>query len=179
MRNSRASRRSRRFEAGQSVVEFTLIVPLLLLMVVAIADFGRVYVSMVAVETAAREAADFGSFTANGWRVDTSVSPPIDNRSTTVAEMERRACTAAAGSHLEGYSEPAGTVAHATCTNPSFSYSLTPDDPSCAEVLTEPPCVVVARMDYDFSMMLSFPPMPGSIHITRESRFRMQDLTPP
>ena len=108
------------------------------------------------------------------------MSPPIDNRSTTIAEMERRACTAAAGSHLEGYSEPAGTVGHATCTNPSSRSQLIPGRmPSCADPLTEPPCVVLARMDYDFSMILSFPPLPGTIHIARESRFRMQDLTPP
>lgn len=163
--------RSRRLEAGQSVVEFTVILPLFLLLVIAIADFGRVYTSMVAVESAAREAADYGSFRASNW------TPA--NRSTVVDEMRKRACTAAAGSHLEGYSEPVGTIGNATCTNPVFSYSLDPDDPSCSDIATEPPCVVHVRMDYDFSMILAFPPLPGTIHITRESRFQMQDLTPP
>jgi hypothetical protein len=179
MRITQAGRRSRTFAAGQSVVEFTIVFPLLLLMVVAIADFGRLYTSMVAVESAAREAADFGSFHANSWTVDPLAPPPGDNRTKTVAEMQRRACTAAAGSHLEGYSEPAGTVGHATCTNPVFTFELVPDAPSCSDPLTEPPCVVLARMDYDFTMILAFPPLPGTIHITRESRFRMQDLTPP
>lgn len=171
--------RRRHRERGQSVVEFAIVFPLLMLMVAAIADFGRIYVSMVAVESAAREAADFGSFHANSWRVDGSVTPPVDNRTTTVDRMRKRACTAAAGSNLEGYSEPAGTIGHATCTNPSFTYALEPDNPSCADVVTEPPCVVLARMDYDFNMILAFPPLPGTIHIARESRFRMQDLTPP
>ena len=55
------------FSAGQSVVEFALVFPLMLLLVVAVADFGRLYVSAIAVEDAAREAADFGAFTTTNW----------------------------------------------------------------------------------------------------------------
>ncbi|HLO36322.1 MAG TPA: TadE family protein [Candidatus Deferrimicrobium sp.] len=161
----------RRRPAGQSVVEFALVFPVLLLLLAGIADLGRIYTSMVAVESAAREAADYGSFHASYWN--------DVNRPTTVADMERRACTAAAGSHLDGYTEPAGTVAHATCTNPSFSYTLEPDDPSCSNPMTEPPCIVHVRMDYDFGLFLGIPPMPSTIHITRDSRFLMGDLTPP
>jgi len=164
--------RVRHGSMGQSLVEFTLVLPLMLILVVAIADFGRIYTSAVAVESAAREAADFGSFHASYW--DSA------NRLTfTVPEMKRRACTAAAGSHLEGYTEPAGTVNHATCTNPVFSYTLEPDDPSCSDPVTEPPCVVHVRLDYDFNMILSFPPLPATFHIQRDIRFRMADLTPP
>jgi hypothetical protein len=156
---------------GQSVVEFAVVLPLMLFLVLAIADFGRIYTSAVAVESAAREAADFGSFHASYW-------DPA-NRAVTVAKMEQRACVAAAGSHLEGYAEPEGTVGHATCTNPTFSYALEPDDPSCWDPLTEPPCVVHVWIDYDFNMILSFPPLPGTLHIQRDIRFRMADLTPP
>jgi hypothetical protein len=156
---------------GQSVVEFALIAPLLLFFVVAIADLGRLYVSAVAVEAAAREAADYGAFKAEYW---TPVNEP-----TTVAEMERRACSAAAGSHLEGYAEPAGTVDHATCTNPTFTYTLEPDDPSCSDPLTEPPCVVHVRLDYDFKMIGAFPPLPDTVHIGRNSRFAVSDLVVP
>jgi hypothetical protein len=156
---------------GQSLVEFALVLPLMLLLVVGIADFGRIYTSAVAVESAAREAADFGSFHASYWTTA--------NLGTTVAEMERRACTAAAGSHLDGYAEPAGTVGHAHCTNPTFSYSLEPGGDSCSDPTTEPPCVVHVRMDYDFNMILSFPPLPATFHIQRDIRFRMADLTPP
>jgi hypothetical protein len=143
-------------------------------MIAAIADFGRIYVSTIAVEAAAREAADFGSFHATSWSTS-----PVDNRTIVVQQMERRACTAAAGSHLDGYSEPAGTVDHATCTNPSFSYTLEPDNPSCSDPATDPPCIVHVRMDYDFRVFLGIGPLPLTVHITRDSRFRMQDLTPP
>ena len=77
--------------------------------------------------------------------------------------------------------EPVGTVDHATCTNPSFSVDLEPvdDDPACWESATDPPCVVHVTMQYDFDMILDFPPLPGTIQLVRESRFQMQDLTPP
>ena len=72
---------------GQSVVEFALVVPLLLLVLIAIADFGRFYTSAVAVESAAREDADFGAFDASNW------TPA--NASTTTGLMQQRACVAA------------------------------------------------------------------------------------
>ena len=43
---------------GQSTVEFALIVPILLFLLVAIADFGRVFAAGVVVEAAARNAAE-------------------------------------------------------------------------------------------------------------------------
>src|SRR5689334_12700166 len=81
----RASSRSRPHRprhgaVGQSVVEFAIVAPVMILMVVAIADLGRVYTSAVAVEAAAREAADYGSFQASNWS-----TTPTDNRSTTLA----------------------------------------------------------------------------------------------
>lgn len=155
------------------MVEFAIVAPIMILMLAAIADLGRVYTSAVAIEAAAREAADYGSFHATYWET----TP--DNRSVTVAAMEKRACTSAFGSHLDGYEEPPGTVAHATCTNPSFSYALEPDDPSCSNAATEPPCVVHVTVTYQFRLFIGMPPMPSSITLVRDSRFAMQDLTPP
>jgi hypothetical protein len=34
-------------------------------------------------------------------------------------------------------------------------------------------------MDFEFRMILSFPPLPESIQIVRNSLFRVSDLTPP
>jgi hypothetical protein len=162
----------RRSSAGQSVVEFALIAPLLLFFVVAIADLGRLYVSAVAVEAAAREAADYGSFKAEYWM-------PV-NVATTAAEMERRACSAAAGSHLEGYAEPPGTIDHATCSNPTFSYTLEPDASlPCFDPTLEPPCIVHVRMEYDFKMIGVLPPLPETFHLRRDSRFAVSDLVVP
>lgn len=170
---------------GQALAEFALIAPVLLLIVVAIADFGRLYTSMVAVESAAREAADYGSFKSTYW---TAVNSP-----TTTGEMERRACTATWGSHLEGYQEPGGTINHGTCTNPVFECSLEPDtgpstecasyaDPECADATTDPPCTVHVTMTYTFTPFFNFQIFgwsPLQVTFERHSLFRISDLPTP
>jgi len=179
-----------RVPRGQSLVEFVLVVPILFLILLAIADLGRVYTSAVAVEAAAREAADYGAFDAARW--DTSVDP--DNDDNMVLEMRKRACVAAKGSHLEGYlqSDPTDDT---TCTNPAFTCTLDRGGVSadCATAsssvggadcskdlsVTDPPCTVHVRLDYDFTTFFAIPPMPTSISIVRESRFRMSSLDAP
>jgi hypothetical protein len=177
----------RRPGSGQSVVEFAIIVPILLLLLVGISDLGRLYTSAVAIESAAREAADFGAFDASYW--DTSLNP--DNITTvTLPEMERRACIAAAGSHLQDYESPVSDGS--TCTNPSFHCFLERNGAStdcassggftngvnCGDVTTEPPCTVHVRMDYQFHLLLAIPPFPATIAVSRHSYYRISDLEP-
>lgn len=174
----------RRPRSGQSVVEFALVLPVLLLMLLGIADLGRLYNSAVAVESAAREAADYGAFVATNW---TPVNIPV-----TVDEMRLRACTAVAGSHLQDYetTDPGGNT---TCTNPSFTCTLdrrgastecaasagVTDGVDCADPATDPACTVHVRMTYRFRLLLAIPPFPSWIDVNRDSSFRISDLTPP
>ena len=167
---------------GQSVAEFAIIVPVMLLILLGIADFGRLYASAVAVEAAGREAADYGAFDATSW------TPA--NVLTTVAEMQRRACTAAAGSHLEGYAS--SDPANATCTNPVFACWLERNGAAadcsgsggftngvdCSNPATEPPCTVHVQMTYAFSTLLPTGPFAGTISVVRDSRFRVSNLQP-
>ncbi len=177
--------------AGQSIVEFTLIFPLLLLIVVGVADLGRVYVSAIAVEDAAREAADFGAFTTNNWATISGTY----NGPATVELMEERACVSAAGSHLEGYVEgPVTAGGHRTCTNPSFTCTLetaggaSADCASsggivgttdCSNSATEPPCIVHVRMRYTFATLLGLGIVPATIDFARDSRFAVSALPTP
>ena len=46
---------------GQSLVEFALVVPIVFLLLVGIADLGRVFIAGVVLETAARDAAEKGA----------------------------------------------------------------------------------------------------------------------
>ena len=172
------------------MAEFAIIVPVLFLILLGIADLGRVYTSAVAVESAAREAADYGAFDAARW--DTSVDP--DNDTNMVLEMKRRACVAAKGSHLEGYAQ-SDPIDDTTCTNPAFACTLDRGgvEVDCATsegsvaaadcsknlTVTDPPCTVHVRLDYSFTTFFSIPPMPTSIAIVRESRFRMSSLAAP
>jgi Flp pilus assembly protein TadG len=180
-----ASRRRpalRRASAGQSLVEFAVIVPVMLLILLGIADFGRLFTSAIAVEAAGREAADYGAFDASYWTAA--------NLSTTVGEMQRRACTAAAGSHLEGYATT--DPSNASCTNPTFACFLErngastdclgssgmTDSVDCSNPATEPPCTVHVRMTYEFDTLLPVGPMAGRIELVRDSRFRISNLQP-
>jgi Flp pilus assembly protein TadG len=167
-------------------VEFAIVLPVLMLLLIAIADFGRIYASAVAVEAAGREAADFGAFYASNWQTTQSPQP---NYVTTVNEMQRRACVAAAGSHLEGY-QTTDPVNNATCTNPTFSCTLERNGATtdcmnpggftngidCSNPKTDPPCTVHVQLTYTFQTMLSVPPMPASVLLVRDSRFRISCL---
>lgn len=184
----RKSLRARLHDArGQSVVEFALAAPLLIFLLVGIVDLARIYTTMLSVESAAREAADFGTFGSQKW-----ASSAVDAPDGTVPKMVRRACTAA--SDLPDYAEPAGTVDHATCTNPSFSYELSTDrgatwtayDPSlaCDDPSREPPCYVRVTLQYDFALLVPLHiellgvelGLPDQLSFERSSVYAMTDL---
>ena len=67
-------RRDRDRSRGQSVVELALLLPVLLFLFLAIADFGRLFATMLTVEAAAREAADYGALYP--WQWDAANPPP-------------------------------------------------------------------------------------------------------
>jgi hypothetical protein len=184
----RLVRRRRDRPRGQSVVEFALILPLMLFLFLGIVDLGRVYTSMIGVESAAREAADFGTTLGAGRWADTSAD-------ITVAEMRTRACTAA-------NTLPDFVGTDESCANPSFSYCVSPDNaatwicdapPDPAYECHEPgrdapdwpgPCRVRVTLEYDFNLIIpvSFEAfgvrygLPPSLTIRRSSTFAMTDL---
>jgi Flp pilus assembly protein TadG len=181
------ARRRASSAAGQSLTEFALILPVFLLIVLAVADFGRLFNSMVAVEAAAREAADYGSFKSVYW--DAAVgNPPV-----TTAEMRRRACTAASGSHLDDYSEPAGTVNHSDCDNPTMQCRIEPSSgpdedcamysgTACSDSTTDPPCTIHVTLTYTFRPILDVSILGWStptVTFSRQSLFRISDLPTP
>jgi hypothetical protein len=131
-------------ERGQSLVEFSLVLPIVLLLLVGVADLARVYTTMIAVESAAREAADFGAYGSDNWKAANVVG--------TVAAMEARACTAS--QHLTDF---VGT--RTECDNPSFSYELLEPDGSPATGCDDAarpggPCRVKVDLEYTFDLLL-------------------------
>jgi hypothetical protein len=182
------SRRSR--ERAQSVVEFAIVVPIMVVLLVAIIDFARIYTTMLTVESAAREAADFGT-TLGAARWDAAL------RDGTVQEMQRRACIASMNlpDYTDADSDPA-----TGCTNPAFDCEIVTTAADClpytlsdtCEVPTrEPPCQVKVTLTYDFQL---FAPvrfeilgasigLPASITVQRDSIYAMTDIdvatTPP
>jgi Flp pilus assembly protein TadG len=166
----------RQRERGQSVVEFALVLPLMFLLLMAIVDFARIYTTMIAVESGAREAADYGAFGSQRWQ-----AVKVDD---TVEEMERRACIAT--SNLPDY---VGDVT--TCTNPSFEYELVEewsiDGLPCDDPLRATPCRVTVTLTYDFSVFVPFRfeimgveyGIPSSITFSRDSTFAITDIQIP
>lgn len=171
---------------GQALVEFAIVVPILLLLVLALGDFGRVYTSLVAIEAAAREAADAGAFYPDHWNTDLSAANPAN----AVAQMQQMACSSAAQSHLEGYAEPPGTVDHATCTNPTMTCTLEQQGQAptncasyvggaggCGDKATDPPCVVHVQLAYEFDTLIRAPFLPSTVTFTRDARFAVSGLS--
>lgn len=161
----------RTLAGGQSVVEFALVLPIMLMLLLAVVDLGRIYTTMLSVESAAREAADFGAFGSQQWQ------PAV--RTHTEAEMEKRACVAA--SNLPDYAGP-----DTDCLNPSFSYTLNPDD-RCDDPDRDPPCDVTVTLRYDFRLLVPFNielfgvpvGVPPVLTFERSSTFAMTDLELP
>jgi Flp pilus assembly protein TadG len=169
---------------GQSVVEFALVLPLMVILLLAIVDFARIYTTTMSVESAAREAADFGTtLGAVKWQPGT-----MDD---TVAKMQQRACAAA--SNLPDYSDPDGDPSTG-CSNPSFVYCLTssatspcgPKDASdtCEDPLRAEPCTVTVTLTYDFHLLAPFNleffgvtiGVPSTLSFQRDSTYAMTDI---
>jgi len=177
--------RDRASTRGQSIVEFTLVLPVMLILLIGIIDLARIYTTMLSVESAAREAADYGTTLGAGkWQSPT----PAD---LTVGEMQRRACVAS--SNLTDYSDP-GDDPTDGCANPSFSYCVRTSmagpcgalDPAahCEDPLRAPPCIVTVTLSYQFHLLapLNFQFMgvqygiPSTIMFDRDSSFAMTDI---
>ncbi len=182
---------------GQALAEFALILPVMLLLVLGIVDFARLYTTQVTVEAAAREAADYGAFQASQW-------DPVSANATVYgpAGMVERACTAAGS--LPDYvatgtstTVPTGDDCSGAGSNPTFACQLETStgtvigpcgqgSATCANPATDPPCVVDVSMTYTFHTLVSmtipilnFSPYPATITYTRESRFAVSDLAGP
>ena len=175
----------RPLERGQSVVEFALVLPLMVILLLAVLDLARVYTTMMSVESAAREGADYGTtFGAGKWQV----GAPMDG---TVTEMQRRSCVAA--SDLPDYEDPDGDPATG-CTNPSFDYCMTasvggtcgPVDPTqgCDDPLRATPCTVTVTLTHDFHLLAPLSinffgvnlGLPTTLTFDRASTFAMTDI---
>jgi hypothetical protein len=141
----------------------------LFLLTVAVGDFGRIFDASVAVESAAREAADYGAFLgSDAWQ---DVDAPWTAND---AEMRRRACVAA--SRLAAFEDPDGTCS----TNPEVDWALEKpagvSDCGGRTGLVEP-CRIRVTVTYQFRPFVSLPPIPEQVTLVRQSIFAISDLT--
>jgi Flp pilus assembly protein TadG len=178
---------------GQSLVEFALVLPVLAIMLLAIVDLSRVFTSMMTVESAAREAADYGAWQSVNWQGD-----PTDtdsNRYKTEAGMRARACTAS--NNLVGFE---GSLSD--CTNPAIAIDVLDENDVSAigtgGLVTSDcdqaqrtsgsveldPCRVKVDLTYDFDLIVpvgidffgSRLGLPQEVSFTRSSVFAISDF---
>ncbi len=78
LRGVQMATRSRRSQYGQAIIEFILILPLLLVVVAAVWEYGRVFDAQLVVTNAAREGARFAS--TNGSNTNINLASQVTNR---------------------------------------------------------------------------------------------------
>jgi Flp pilus assembly protein TadG len=167
------------------MVEFALVLPIMLILLFGILDLARVYTTMMGVESAAREAADYGTTLGAGkWQDGLP-------QAGTEAAMRHRACVATR--NLTDYAD-SDTDPSNGCTNPAFSYCMTssvggtcaPFDAAagCENPTRTPPCTVTVTLTYQFRLLaplgidffgvrLGFP---SDFTLQRDSTFAITDI---
>ena len=135
--------------SGQALVEFALVFPVLLLLMLSIVDFSRVFTALITVESAAREAADFGAFSRTNWA--------DENYDNTLDAMDQRWCVASSGlTDYEISTNPETDGTH--CFNPRpvsdpvlIKTGATGED--CSAPDRDQPCLVRVELEYDFHLI--------------------------
>jgi Flp pilus assembly protein TadG len=141
-----ASRTARRHRSGQSLVEFAVVLPVFLLVLAGILDFGLGLYSQMTIINAAREGARFGV-------VDTSTSTLVSDVKARVASMS-------------GGLDQSKLNVTVTCQRPSGS-SFT----SCSGTQWQPGDGVLVTVHYDYSMLW---PLAFGNHLDLSSTVQMR-----
>ena len=193
----RPADRRRRAQAGQSFVEFVLVIPIMLLIALAVGDFGRVYATAIAVEAAARSAADYAAFddlaASHFYEPSAGV---VDATDETRRKALRRAC--AAVSNLPSYKPDVAAhcedaASRCTAAPGSFCQLVVVDRRSTQPFLStcgidfdqqDSTCgwVVHVTVNWDFHTVLNVPPLPSTVSFAQERVFAISALpggTPP
>ncbi len=138
-----------RSERGQALVEFALVMPIAVVLLLAVGDMARLYTTMITIESAAREAADYGASGSIGWA--------LENETDTRSAILERACIAS--QNLTDF-----TGDRSSCTNPAVTTTLLEPDGSeatSASACDDPdrlggPCRVQVDLLYQFDLLIPF-----------------------
>ena len=148
---------------GQSAVEFALILPVLALLLVVIADFGRVFFVSVAVNNAARAGAQYGS-QSNTTAADST-------------SIEQAACNDYGISALATCLTVLNpTATQCTCGNPSNS------DPACSRIsstyckdASTQANYVLVNTSATFNTILTYPGVPSSVTLSGQAIMQVEE----
>ena len=199
------SRARRERAAGQSVAEFALVLPVMLLILVAVADFSRVFTAIITVEAATRDAAEAGAQEYLRTIEDPLPDPGDPNYYRALHQrVAKVACAEMRSLPNTDYDPGTGTcapwpvvrvcvhdgVADNQCGNPIAGFNT--NDTACPRAADpmvparaggiESSRYVEVRLCYRFSMLLRLPALPfgaagptGDIVIERSRMFTVAD----
>ena len=142
-----AHREMRRSEAGTAIVEFAIVLPLMVLVMVGTVDFARIFYAANVVSQAVRSGAQYGVRAA---------------KSTDYAGMQDAATNAA--SDLTGFTATASRLCE--CTGSPGTPIACGSSPQCQNGQRKLTYVKVVG-NYTFTMIFGFPAVPSSIPISR------------
>jgi Flp pilus assembly protein TadG len=143
-----------RRRSGNAAIEFTLLAPALLLMLVGTMDFARIFFGGIAMENAARAGVQYGALSP-GKAGDTD-------------GIVAAALADAAAQGLSGVTASARTFCSCVGTTSDVSCSLS----TCGGQV--PNGYVQATVQYTFNSVLRYPGLPANVVISRTARMRVQ-----
>ncbi len=138
---------------GIAVIEFALILSLLMLMLLAAGDFGRIFYAQIALENAARSGATFGTRVGGAYLNDAGI-------------------LAAASADDGGLSGVSITIPAKTCK--CADGSPVACDGSCGGSDPTPKILLTVQADYDFVSITDFPGLPTTVPLRAKAVMRAQ-----
>jgi Flp pilus assembly protein TadG len=148
---------------GQGAVEFALVVPVLVLLLVVIADFGRVFFMSISVKNAARAGAQYGS---------QSVTNAADSSGMELAASTDFGCVASGSStcpNFPHWSTP--TASQCTCQSPPGSVTTCASS-YCKHTTTA--TYVTVNTSATYNTILNYPGVPNSYTLTGQAIMQVQ-----
>jgi Flp pilus assembly protein TadG len=137
-----------REEIGQSMVELSLTLPLLIFGILGGADLGRALAIQLAVQNGARAGAE-------AYAIDNTPTT-TEAQSAALAEVNRTPTVQATGSNVTVTEKQADGVTN--CVHP----------PTIAN-----PCYVTVRVQYTFRTVVPWPLIPNTANFDRSTQFRV------
>lgn len=138
---------------GVVVIEFTLILGLLLLMLLAAGDFGRIFYTQIALENAVHSGVSFGTRVGGAYLNDSGI-------------------LAAASADDGGLTDVSITIPARTCT--CADGSPVACDGHCGGTDPTPKILLTVQADYVFEAITNFPGLPTSAPLRAKAVMRAQ-----
>src|ERR1051325_5630156 len=148
----RSSRRTK--EAGSVLVELALVLPVLILLMMAALDFGRVFYAAIELSNAVTAGAEYGS------RLKTLTSDVTGMKSVVTNDA----------ADLSGVTFPSNPTSYCTCPGSSTQVSCTS---TCSGYGT-PKKYESVTANYTWTPLLAWPGVPNSVTLTRTVVMRAQ-----